>query len=214
MSSGHVIMITAALLAGLLNFLLLSSDDDAVSVVVAAADIEAGRLIGPADVEYLNVGAEAANLPGITTADTVESVVGSVALRRIGAGNLVLADSVASDTAFVDERLRMSLELDRARAVGGLLRAGDSIDVITVGPDGLAEFAAVAVPVEGVTSPESGFGVGSGTVTITVAVDRSQAVRLAAAAATGEIHVLRATGTSVSEPLPVYPPVPHEEPPP
>ncbi len=196
LSSRFGLLHLVALASGLLAFLLILSwmraQQDLVEVAVAAEEIPSGNVIDPARFDFIEIPADATFGNRTVSREEAAAIAGSVATRRIAAGEPILD----SDLRRVDtpEGLRaMSLPVDIGQAVGGVLAVGDRVDIIGFDDSGpryvATDVAVVDVPGE----RSSAFGAGA-RFAITVAVDDVQALALAEALAFADLHVLRSTG--------------------
>lgn len=190
LSFGHVVMISAGLLAFLLNVLIIRDGGETVEVSVAAQAIGAGSRLETGDIAYKQVDAGGPFSDRALSPQTVSPLVGHVVIRDIAPGALLLADDLRPPAAPGDARA-MSIPVGADRAVGAALYRGDRIDVITVN-EGRSRFIASGIEVLAVSvdvNRVSGGGFG-----VTVAVSRSQALAIAEAVDQGSIHLLRSTG--------------------
>ena len=190
LSFGHVVMISAGLLAFLLNVLIIRDGGETVEVSVAAQAIGAGSRLETEDISYEQVDAEGPLSDRALSRQSVSPLVGHVVIRDIAPGAPLLADDLRPPAAPGEARA-MSIPVGADRAVGAALYRGDRIDVITVN-EGRSRFIAsgievLAVSVDGNRVSGGGFGV-------TVAVTRTQALAIAEAVDKGSIHLLRSTG--------------------
>jgi pilus assembly protein CpaB len=187
-------MTLAALFALVLNLAILSGDNDAVEIVVAAEDIAAGTRITALHLSSSRVPANDLVTARFLVADEASLTVGMMATRPIAAGAPLLHSdllSVANPTGL----RAMSIPIDQTRAVAGHIERGDLVDVVLV-VDGTATYVAVAIEVLEVP-PEDANALGARSVYApTVAVDGTQALRIAAALDTGEVHLVRSTGAA------------------
>jgi len=194
LSAGHLVMVVAGLLGFLLTLALLRAADETVPVAVAAADIEAGERVGAASFDVVDVGAAGTVLDTLVLADEIDAVEGRVAGRKVERGELVShSDLEPAGRGSVPRS--MSFPIDAARAVDGVLDAGDRVDVVAAS-DGAAHYVLAGVEVIAV---EAGGGsgalrVGDEALTVTIAVRPGDAVRLAAALDGAVVTLIRSTG--------------------
>jgi Flp pilus assembly protein CpaB len=196
-SLGHVVMVVAALLAGLLNYDLLRSRDDSVAVAVAAAPLAAGQPVSAASFATTSVRLDPAVLATLLAPDAVAQVEGWVTVAPMAEGDLVRVSDLRAPAAGSAQRA-MSLPLDPAHAAGGALTAGDRVDVIAVSAQ-RATYVLVDAPVL-----TAGAGAGAALTaaqafTVTLAVDDDEALRLAAAMESGALEVVRSSGAPLAE---------------
>ena len=190
-SSGHIVMVVAALLAGLLNYGLIRSGDHTVPVSTAATDLPAGHRLTAADLTSVRIAADEAVLATLLRPDDADALEGVVTTGPLHAGDLIRSGDLVE--ARKDGLRAMSLPIDPAHAAGGSLQAGDLVDVITHS-GGRAHFALTATEVLTVNRAGGAALAAGGQMTLTLAVDDRGALRLAAAMAAEELHVVRATG--------------------
>lgn len=192
-------------LAGSLAFVLTASvlrDRAAqVDVLVADRDIAAGVEITDDMVRVSQIDADSPLVAGLLDVDGLRP--GELAAVPITAGSPLRASDLAA--AGRGDGLRsMSIEVDRAQAVGGGLAVGDRVDVIDV-VDGEATFVVRDAEVTGVPAEPSGRGITGGagsTYFVVVRVDADEALALAAAIDRGALQVVRATGAAPIEAAP------------
>lgn len=193
-SMAHLVMVLAGLVAFVLVLVALSDRSEDVHVSVAAIDVEQGTRLSAASIQLIPVPAEAAAALGdLVDADEMQAALdeGAVAARTLPAGTtLRVTDLRRGDDPASPERI-MSVEIDAARAAGGLLVSGDVVDIVASSGDE-AEVVASGVDVVAVSSGNRGFAAAS--LVLSLAVDPPTALRLVAAVASGEVFVLRATG--------------------
>jgi len=194
---GHLIMALAALFALLLNLAVLRSNDSTVAVAVAAADIRAGTSLTMSHLTVAEVASDDVLNSRLVLVDSLGDRMGQLTTRAIAAGEPVLqSDLLSVDSP--DGLRAMSVPIDQTRAVAGQLTAGDSVDVVLV-VDGLATYIATGVRVSAV--PDAGtnaLGARSGYAP-TFAVTATQALRIAAALDSGEVHIIRSTGSATPD---------------
>lgn len=194
---GHVVMALAALAALVFNLAVLRGNQATTEVAVAVADIRAGTTLTMTHLAIAEVPADDLLSGRFVPWDTVQSAVGKLATRSIVAGDPVLE----SDLLVVENRdgLRaMSIPIEQSQAVAGQLSAGDSVDIVMV-LDGVATYIATGIEVLDVPgSDANALGARTGYAP-TVAVDASQALRIAAALDTGDVHIVRSTGSALPD---------------
>jgi hypothetical protein len=138
LSTGHVVMIVAGLVAALLSYSVLrSAGGSGTEVLVAARAIPAGATAGAADFRTTSIKAPAGTITsGMVTPAGESSLAGQVAAVAIPAGQLIEESDFAPATP---EPPSMGILVDPAAIPGGLaaLRVGATIDLIgthSVGP--------------------------------------------------------------------------------
>ena len=205
LSLGHVIMVVAGLAAFLLVFSVLRTRDETYQIATAVAELRAGTTVTEGAFSYARLGAGDRNVLGSFLSPVqVERAIeeGWVVTRTVPAGDPVRMSDFRTE-ADPSELRAMSIPIDRGHAVGGVLQAGDVIDVIVV-RKGVAGYVATGVEVLDVAGADSQFGAG---FSVTVAVDGSASLRLASALRDGTIELVRATGASALDPLGFYDPL-------
>ncbi len=199
LSTGHVVMIVAGLLAVVANLAVLSSRDDVFSVASAAGEIRQGQAITADAFEAVDVNVDEDTLRDLVLSADLGALEGKIAARTIPAGALVHPDDFRSASAPLELRA-MSIPVDREDAVGGDVSAGDLVDVIAV-QDGIAEYITTAAEVLAVPESATTGIAGGGSYYVTVAVDAETALRLALALDEGDVSVVRSTGATPPENL-------------
>ncbi len=194
LSFGHAVMITAGLLAFLLNVLILRDEDAAIDVPVAAHAIPAGSRLDSSDISYRHVDPDGAFVDRALSRERLAHFFGQVVVRDVAAGAPLMEDDLRP-IATPDGQRAMSIPISPDRAVGAALHVGDRIDVMLV-QGGTSRFVASGVEVLAVTVGTRGLS-GSG-FGLTVSVSPVQALLIASALDSGSVHVLRSTG------LPAY----------
>ncbi|MDJ0954959.1 MAG: RcpC/CpaB family pilus assembly protein, partial [Acidimicrobiia bacterium] len=171
---------------------VLRSNEATVDVAVAATDIAAGTTLELSHFDEVPVPADESLAARLLPATGIEQAVGKLVVRPMDAGDpILLSDLLAVDSG--DGLRAMSIPIEQSRAVSGLLTRGDTVDIVLVA-DGVATFVAAGIEVLDVPSAETNaLGARSGYAP-TVAVDSSQALRIAAALDTGDVHIIRSTG--------------------
>lgn len=196
LSSGHVIMVLAGLLAALLNFTLLQQRDEVFQVVVTNRPLLPGQTVVLDDFTRAEIRASQDLLDTLVMADAVTALEGQVAVRPISVGSFV-SDADFSPAAAPLEQRAMSVPVDPDKAVNGSLTTNDIVDIILV-DDGRATFVALAVEVLAVPAPQEGFA-STAKYAVTISVDDETALRVASAIGTGELHLVRSTGSQVAD---------------
>lgn len=154
-----------------------------VAVLSAAHDLAAGAMLGPDDLvtaelppELVPAGAlvDATAVAGRLVAGPVREGEPLTDVRLLGAGLLPAGSDVAVPVRLAEP------------ATGALVRAGDTVDVLSAAAEG-ASVVATRLPVLSV--PDLGDAAGEGALVV-LAASRSTAARLAAAAVTGRLSVV------------------------
>lgn len=184
-------MVAAGLIAAVANYALLSSGDPVVDVVVVQADAPAGTPVEDLVVATRALPFEDPGAHHLMTEAQLGSVDGTVTVGRLQAGVILRPSDLRVPAG---EGLgAMSIPVDHTRAAGGLIAAGDAVDVIAGDDDGVV-YVVTGVEVLDVLQPGTGVGQVGGTYAVTVSVDPDQALALAAALRQGDVDVVRARG--------------------
>ena len=198
LSFGHVVMISAGLLAFMLNVLVLRSKGEMVEVSVAAQPITAGTRLRAEHIGYRLIDAGGPFVDRLLSVEAIAPLLGQVVIRDIDTGAPLLADDLRPAAA-PDARRAMNIPVASDHAVGAALFVGDRVDVIAV-DDGAGRFVATAIEVLGVAlggSRPSGDRFG-----VTVAVNEKEALAIATAIDGGSVHLIRSTGSTEIEAKP------------
>ena len=202
LSFGHMVMITAGLLAFLLNVFLLRSKGETLEVLVAARPISVGSRIEPDDLATELVDAGSPFIDRVLSGDATGQLLGFVAVRDIDAGAPLISDDLRPPAAAGGERA-MSIPISPDHAVGAALYAGDRVDVIAV-DGGHSRFVATAIEVLDVSS--GGARTSGDRLGIVVVVSEAEALAIAGALDGAAVHLVRSTGADEEvdvSPLPV-----------
>lgn len=192
-----------AWLAGTLAFVLSASvlrdRAEQVEVLVAASDIPAGAEITDTMLRRVRLDADSPLLASLVRSGGLTS--GQLAADTIIEGAPIrTADLVEAGRG--DGLRAMSIEVDRAHAVGGALAVGDRVDVIDA-LDGRATFVVVDAEVIDLPAQSTGRGITGGSsgsaFFVVVRVDAAQALALAGATEEGRLQVIRSTGAAPVE---------------
>lgn len=184
-------MIAAGLIAAVTNYALLTMDDATVSVAVLTSDAPAGTPLEQLDIQMTAVPLEDPRAHRLADAALLESLTGQVTSVRLEAGVLLRSSDLRVPSG--EGQGAMSLPIDTTRAVGGLLQAGDRVDVIA-GPDESADYVVRDVQVIEVSTPSTAIGSVAGGYAVIVAVDRQQALLLAQGLRAGDLDFVRTSG--------------------
>lgn len=191
-SSGHLLMVLAALVAVALNLALLRSGRDSVPIAVADTDVAAGTPLAEVDLRFVEIGDPGDLAVSLLTPDSPLLESDQDVVRPIAAGEPLRTSDLRS--AGVEDGLRqMAIEIDPAQAVGGRLAVGDTVDVVAT-VDGRSEYVATGLEVKATPEVSQGALPSSTGYWIVVAVDDQQVLRIAASRRTGEVDVVLATG--------------------
>lgn len=198
LSVGHVVMLTAALAAVLLNYSVLRARDDTVRVAVASDALRAGTAVTPGSFEFVDVRVDDKLAATLLTPDRLGDIEGWVATGGVDAGELVRATDLQAPSAPAAQRA-MSLPIDPTHAVAGALEAGDRVDVIEVREES-ARYLVTDTEVLAVGDVARGGLEGLSGFSVTLAVDDEAALRLAEALHDGALDVVRSTGAEAATP--------------
>jgi len=164
------------------------------SFVVAARDVPAGSVLSPADLTSV-----AMHLPDASAARAFTDagpLVGRVTVAPLAKGELVQTSAVVGGDA-ADERVQLSVPVDRARALDGLLQVGEKVDVLATygeGADGRTLVVARDAEVRRVDNGSRGSITASDNSVIVLAVaDGDEALAVTHASQTGKVTLLRST---------------------
>lgn len=199
-SAGHVVMITAALLAMVLNYSVLRARDDTVRIAVAAEEVPAGVPVAPDQFSFVPVRLDQDLEARMLSPRDLPDVEGHIASAVIPAGAPVRRSDLRAPSAPQEQRA-MSVPIEPEHAVGGALVPGDRVDVIEV-RDGEARYLLTDGEVLAVPEREPiGGGIAAlNTFNVTLAVDDETALALAAGIREGAIEIVRSTGARQADP--------------
>lgn len=198
LSAGHLVMLTAALAAVVLNYGVLRARDDSVRVAVAAETLRAGTPVTPGSFDFVDVRVDDALAGTMLTPGALAEVEGWVATGAVDSGELVRRSDLKAPSAPAAQRA-MSLPVDPTHAVAGALEAGDRVDVIEVREEG-ARYLVTDTEVLAVGDVARGGLEGLSGFSITLAVDDEAALRLARALHDGALDIVRSTGAEPTTP--------------
>lgn len=188
-------MIVAGLVAVLLNYTALRARDDTVRVAVTAGELRAGQVLTAADLAYTDVRLDDAVLSTLIVPERAATVDGWVVTSTLAPGEILRLADLQAPSAPSAQRA-MSIPVEVEHAVAGDLQVGDRVDVIEV--DGrtatylVTDVEILAVP----TAQPAGIAGGLRSFSVTVAVDDVTALRLAVAIRSGQIELVRSTGSA------------------
>lgn len=164
---------------------LAPAAEPTVPVLTAARELAAGAVLAPEDLVAAAVpralvpeGAllDLAAVSGRVVAGPVRRGEPLTDVRLLGASLLPAGSQVAVPVRLAEP------------ATGALVRAGDTVDVLSASPEGGASAAVVATGLEVLSVPDLSDTAGEGALVV-LAASRSTAARLAAAAVTGRLSV-------------------------
>ena len=166
--------------------------------VVMVRDVSPGSRIQAADITTIQM--SLTDAVARQSFDSTGRVVGAITLSPLRAGQLVQAASLSFKQS--DQyQPEVSFSIPSSRAVGGELRPGETVDVLTTdkgSPDPPARTAVTGAVVVRI-APASGNSIGrSGELTVTLALqDKLQASTLIAAVDSGPVTLIRTTGLPI-----------------
>lgn len=192
-STGHVVMIVAGLLATVLTYAVLrQAAAPGTEETVAAADIHAGQTADPSLFATTNVKAPASSLSGILTPGDVAGVRGQVAVAEIKKGQLVARQQFRPSTP---PEPSMAIAVDPQTIPGGTaaLVPGAKIDLVAATQAG-APFMVAGLAVLRTQVPSTASLGAPTTVRIDVAVPDAATAQQILAATNGGKFTIRVTG--------------------
>ena len=193
LSSTHVLIALAAILAFVLNLLVLADREGTVLVTVADRDLLAGTALSPSDLKLVPVRHDFEALDSLVTETDIPDVQGWIVQRPVAEGSLIDKPALSAPEEATGLRT-MSVPVAPEHAAGGMLVAGDRVDVVTV-DDGVAGYVAVDLEVLAVADAPSGGLGGSTGYYVVVGVAADEALALAEALDSGSVEIVRATGS-------------------
>jgi Flp pilus assembly protein CpaB len=190
-------MVVAGILAFVTNLVVLRGRDDTQTVASAGRAIEAGVRVGPSDLRPVPLDASSEVLATLLGWDQIASIDGMVATRTIAIGQLLAVADFRAPAAGFNLRA-MSIPVEPEHAVGGNLAPGDRVDVIRV-VEGLAAYVVTGAEILSVASEERGGITGAVDFYVVLAVDADTALSLSEAINSGDLEVVRSTGSTPVE---------------
>ncbi len=177
------------------------------SYVVVAHEVAAGTKFTEADLAVADLDLPAGLASHAFT--NRDSVVGQVALAHLSAGDLVQGSVVAAGDA-ADQRMQLSIPVERARALDGTLEPGETVDVLaTYSGDGSGDTIVVArgAEVRRVDNGATNALTTSDNTVLVLAVDNPDtALAVAHASQAGKVTIVRATAARDRETSSSYQP--------
>jgi Flp pilus assembly protein CpaB len=163
----------------------------AVRYVVAATDVEPGRVLAASDLTL-----QAIDLPESLRArsfDRIDVLEGATTLAALRAGELVQASAVVDRGGVGTERI-VSFAADASRSLAGAIKPGELVDVLATygtGDSATTRIVVAGVPVLTTSASDGAIGTAA-TVQFSVPVpDVDSELALVHAAAVGTISVVR-----------------------
>lgn len=194
LSTNHVLIAVAVVLAFALNFLALSDRGEMILVAVADSSLSAGTALSPSDLRFVSVDAGFEALDSMITEGQAARFQGWILQTPLAEGDLVSV-SMLIEAGAPNGLRSMSIPVAIEHAAGGSLVPGDRIDVVSV-VDGSGGYVATGVEVLAVSEDEGGSLGRLGGYHIVVAVDSADALALAEAIDSGSVEIIRSTGAS------------------
>jgi len=192
LSAAHILIAVVVILAFVLNLVVLQDRNAVTLVAVATEPLAAGSTIDRGDLRLVPVDSDFEGLSELVTEGELTRLDGWVLSRSITPGGLLDTSALVEPGATSGLR-SMSLPVPVEHAAGGMLVAGDRIDVVSV-VDGSARFVASDLEVISV-SESSSSAIGSiSAYHIVVSVEAQQALDLARALDAGSMEIVRSTG--------------------
>jgi Flp pilus assembly protein CpaB len=194
-STAHGLMALSALLTFVLVVSATKGSDARLRVAAARTDLPAGAAITREALREVEVPADAELARATVRWDQI-GVGDRVAAHPIAAGDLLRPSDLAGPGVGATQLRAMSVPVKRERAVGGMLRVGDRVDVVDV-VDGSARWIVTGAQVIEVPAPPSSSGLArdvSALYHVVVEVDADQALALAEALTHDTVSVVRSTG--------------------
>jgi Flp pilus assembly protein CpaB len=187
--------LVAASAAGVFAAWSAASSGPSASYAVLTGDVAPGDRIAASDVELVSIDLPPAQRRLAFT--DVDVLIGATALSSLVAGQLVQSSDVAKPVG-APERAQISLRLEPGDAVGGDLRAGDSVDVIATytnaGRPVTTTISRDAMVVR-LDADDQRVGAG-GSLVIVLAVRPDELEPIASASAAGHVTLARTTGVA------------------
>lgn len=198
LSSAHILIFSAGVLAFIANLAVLRPASDPPLVAIAATELLPGTVFDTSThAEFVPLPADSDVLAHFVTQQHEAISDGSVVTSRVPEGSPIGLAALVDAEAAPGGRL-MSIPIERERAAGGRLLAGDLVDVIS-SDGGVAEFVATGLEVVAVPEPRSGSFSASAGYHIVVAVDAESSLALASVLSGTTVHIVRATGAPPPE---------------
>ena len=185
--------LVAASAAGVFASWQASNGSPSTRFVVVRDDIAPGDTIGAGDLTLVAIDLPDAQRRVAFT--DVDVLLGATAIAPLAAGQLVQSTDVVKPVG-APERAQISLRLERGAAVGGELRAGDTVDVIvtyTSGGEPTTSTIAAGALVVKLIEDRDRVGAG-GSIVLVLAVRPNELEPIATAASAGHITIARTTG--------------------
>lgn len=203
LSTGHVVMIVAGLVAALANVAAIRAGSATVPVLVARADIPVGATVTPDLLRTVDARLDEDVLATLVSPQLVRDggLAGHVTAAQVTAGSPLRLGDLRPTATDEPGLRRISVPLRPEVAVGGAIAVDDRIDVIQV-VDGVPRFLVSNARVLA-RAESSGTALGAmSSFFVTIGVDADTALCIASAIETGGLSVVLSTG---QEPVVVPP---------
>jgi Flp pilus assembly protein CpaB len=184
-----LLIIAAALLAFVFNFLALQERDEVTMVAIAAEPLTAGSILEPSSIEWVPIASDFEGMSGLIMEADGAIVDGSVVGEPLTVGSPILRSSLLSPGSGTGLRT-ISVPIGVEHAAGTTLRVGDRVDVISV-VEGKPTFI--------LANTSQGALAGGGPYYVLLAVSAPEALSLAGAIDDGSIEIVRSTGAAPIE---------------
>ena len=184
-------------LAFALNYLALQDRGEQTSVAVADRYLVAGSTVSAADVRFVSIDTDFGAIDSMITESQMPAFEGWILQAAVTEGDL-LSPAGLIEPGAPDGLRSMSIPIDIEHAAGGVLVAGDRVDVVSV-VDGEASYVVVGIEVLAVSRDNGGSLGGLSGYHLVVAVDSDQALALAEAIDSGSMELVRSTGSESVE---------------
>lgn len=163
--------------------------------VVAARSISAGTTIQASDLEMVAV--DLPEGPGSRSFANTSVLLGRIAVAPIAKGELLQASAI-SDGASAGTSFQVSIPIDRARALDGMLQAGERVDVlVTYSGSDVARTLVVArrAQIVRLASSSRGALAGGGDLIVVLALPSpGEVLAVTHGSQAGKVTLVRATG--------------------
>jgi Flp pilus assembly protein CpaB len=176
--------------------------------VIATHDLSPGERLTAADITVVPLDIPSAAVRRQIFGSPEELLAANATmLAPVGAGALIESSDVVGRGGPAGTR-EMSLDIDRSRAVGGTLKPGEYVDILSTFGSGPTSYTEVVVPhVEVLTDTPDSIGSGGTTQLIVFAIpDGTSAEALADAAIAAQVTLVRSAEQPAGAPATTVPP--------
>lgn len=167
--------------------------DSSRPVVVASRDLAPGTRLEPGDLSVRQMTLDSSTQRQV--ASSPSQLTGLTLLGPVDGNEVIQAGNVIEITG-AKGAPQISFALPAARAVGGSLRSGEVVDVLTSdndSGDGTARVAVAGADVVTITGADSGMGASDETVVTLAVSDTAKAAAIASAVDSGSVTLVRTT---------------------